>query len=52
MVAKCVEKETDTVRAAKILEAGEESRDLAAAEYRAARTLRHERIAALYDAFK
>ena len=47
-----MEKETDTVRAAKILEAAEESRDLAVAEYRAARTLRHERIAALYDAFK
>ena len=52
MVAKCVEKDTDTVYAAKILEAGEENRDLASAEYRAVRGLRHERIAALYDAFK
>ncbi|XP_043238277.1 obscurin-like isoform X8 [Amphibalanus amphitrite] len=52
LVAKCVEKDTDTVRAAKIIEAGEENRDLAAAEYRAIRSLRHERIAALYDAFK
>ena len=47
-----MEKDTDTVFAAKILEAGEENRDLAAAEYRTVRSLRHERIAALYDAFK
>ncbi|XP_037085172.1 obscurin-like isoform X4 [Pollicipes pollicipes] len=52
LVAKCVETATDQVRAAKILEAGEETRDAAHAEFRALRHLRHERVAALYDAYR
>ena len=44
---------SSTVRAAKLLEAGgEESLERALAEFESLRSLRHERVAALYDAYR
>ena len=44
---------SSTIRAAKLIETAEEdSLDRAMAEFESLRSLRHERVAALYDAYR
>ncbi|XP_043203260.1 obscurin-like isoform X2 [Amphibalanus amphitrite] len=53
LVAACVHTMSGTIRAAKLIEAGsEDSLEQALAEFESLRSLRHERVAALYDAYR
>lgn len=52
LVAMCVNTENNQAYAAKLVEATEQSLEAAVAEYESLRSLRHERIAALFDAYK
>jgi len=52
LVALCVDNSSNTTRVAKLLETTEENMEAASAEFEALRSLRHQRVAALYEAYR